>query len=348
MKEVTILVTCCLGDYMQGTIQCYKNNPDNRPIRVIGCDMNDMVYNFVGVDKFYKVSRCDTDPPLYVSELLRICHEEKVDILIPFNTNELEPISWCIEDFESIGTKVLVSDIKALDIANDKIRFLEHFCGDIPTPKYLATSSYGELKAFLRKNKGKTFTIKQRHSCGSRGFRIIGKDEGLLDTKPNGVFIQDEELRKLLGGSEEFLIQEYLPGDEYTVDLVVDHGEVLYAACKLNSNMENGVARLSTIYPPLPSVMWPCRYVCKALKLHGNIGFDLKCDQYAKPYIIDCNPRMTATVSLVAKAGINMPYIALQLALGEPVRDDYQLKYGTSIVRRIKDYYFDESGELLE
>lgn len=346
MKEVTILVTCCLGDYMQGTIRCYKNNPDNRPVRVIGCDMNDMVYNFVGVDKFYKVSRCDSDR--YIEELMAICVKENVDVLIPFNTNELEIVSWYEETFAANGTKVLVSKPRALEVANDKISFHDYFIGRIPTPKYHVTSSYDELKSFLCDNKGTTFTIKQRHSCGSRGFRIIGSNEDFLDGKPNGVFIQDEELQKLLDGSEEFLVQEYLPGDEYTVDLVVDHGNVLYRACKLNSNMENGVARHSTIYAPLPSVVEPCIYVCKALKLHGNIGFDLKCDEYGRPYIIDCNPRMTATVSLVAKAGINMPYIALQLALGEPVRDDYQLKYGTSIVRRITDYYFDESGELLE
>lgn len=345
MKEVTILVTCCLGDYMQGTIRCYKNNPDNRPVRVIGCDMNDMVYNFVGVDKFYKVGRCDSDE--YIEQLVDICVKENVDVLIPFNTNELELISWYEETFASVGTKVIVSKPRALEVANDKIRFHDYFDGRIPTPKYFVTNSYDELNGFLSCNKDKTFTIKQRHGCGSRGFRIIGRNEGFLHDKPNGVFIQDEELKGLLDGSQEFLIQEYLPGNEYTVDLVVDHGKVLYAACKLNADMENGVARSSVVIYGKKRIE-QCEYVCNALKLHGNIGFDLKSDAKGNPYIIDCNPRMTATVSLIAKAGINMPYIALQLALGEPVRDDYKLKYGTYIVRRITDYFFDESGELLE
>ena len=345
MKEVTILVTCCLGDYMQGTIQCYKNNPDNRPVRVIGCDMNDMVYNYVGVDKFYKVGRCDSDG--YVDELLHICIKENVDVLIPFNTNELENLSQCKYLFETIGTKVIVSDHGALKISNDKVNFMDFFRGEIPTPTCYVLSSYDRLKAFLNWNREKTFTIKQRHGCGSRGFRIIGSNKRFLDDKPSGVFIQKEELKKILDGTQEFLVQEYLPGDEYTVDMVVDHGKVLYSACKVNYDMENGVARRSVVTRNDECIS-QCEYVCKVLKLHGNIGFDLKCDAEGKPYIIDCNPRMTATVSLIAKAGINMPYIALQLALGEPVRDNYKLKYGTSIVRRIKDYYFNESGELLE
>lgn len=346
MKEVTILLTCCLGDYMQGTIRCYKENPDNRPVKVIGCDMNDMVYNFVGVDRFYKVDRCDS--PRYIDQIMSICLKEKVDVLIPFNTNELELVSLFADAFERIGTKVLVSNHRALEISNDKIHFHDYFIGDIPTPKATATSSYDRLKEFLRWNQEKTFTIKQRHGCGSRGFRIIGSNECFLRDKPSGVFIQDDELQQLFDNSEQFLIQEYLPGNELTVDLVVDHGKVLYHACKLNSNMENGVARRSTVVSDFPCAVDPCKFVCEKLQLHGNIGFDLKCDAEGKPYIIDCNPRMTATVSLIAKAGVNMPYIALQLALGEPVRDDYKLKYGTSIVRRITDYYFDESGELLE
>lgn len=346
MKKVTILVTCCLGDYMQGTIRCYKNNPDNRPVKVIGVDMNEMGFNFVGVDKFYKVGRCDSVG--YIDQLMAICIKEKVDVLIPFNTNELELISWYEDTFARIGTKVLLSDSWALEKSNDKVWFYDYFKGHIPTPKSLVTRSYDELKDFLRQNECNTFTIKQRHSCGSRGFRIIGSNKGLLHDKPSGVFIQDEELKDLLDYSEEFLIQEYLPGHELTVDLVVDHGKVLYHACKLNFEMENGVARRSTVASDFPMAVEQCKFVCEKLKLHGNIGFDLKCDAEGKPYIIDCNPRMTATVSLVAKAGINMPYIALQLALGEHVRDDYKLKYGTSIVRRITDYYFDESGELLE
>mgnify|MGYP000599909803 CR=1 FL=1 len=39
---------------------------------------------------------------------------------------------------------------------------------------------------------------------------------------------------------------------------------------------------------------------------HG--GFDLKENSDGVPYIIDINPRLTATVSLIQKAGLNLPY----------------------------------------
>ena len=330
---------------MQGTISCYKNNPDRRKIRIIGTDMNPMAYNFVGVDKFYQVSRC-TDPR-YISELYDICRKEHVDVLIPCNTNELELLSLQSYKFEKINTKVLVSDITGLRIANDKIHSYEYFkTVEIKTPTTLITSSYDELKAFLEDNEGTTFVMKQRHGCGSRGFRIIGSNDNLLADKPSGVFIEDEELKRVFNGEAEYLVQEYLPGDEYTVDVVACHGDVVQSACKLNSNMEKGVARKSVIVRN-DKCLEQCIKVCERLNLHGNIGFDLKCDKEGFPVIIDVNPRLTATVSLIAMAGMNMPYNALCLELGESVRTG-DLKYGTSLVRRIKDYYFDEGGMLID
>lgn len=344
-KPVTILLTCCLGDYMKGTIDCYKNNPEGRQIRVIGTDMNDMTYNFVGVDKFYKVSRCDDEN--YVRELFRICLHEKVDVLIPCNTNELESLSKASYVFDRIGTKVLISDIEGLAIANDKIKSYEFFKENhILTPATLITNSYDELRSFLDENEGKTFVIKQRHGCGSRGFRIIGRNDNLLTEKPSGVFIEDEELKDLLNGEESYLVQEYLSGDEYTVDLVVYKGGTIASFCKLNEDMENGVARKSTIVFN-PYCIRQCVDVCKLLKLHGNIGFDLKCNDEGYPVIIDVNPRLTATLSLGAKAGANFPYTALLIALREDIDASFCkfAKEGVSLIRRIEDYYFDKDGD---
>ena len=270
-NRITLLLTCCLGDYMQGTIRCFKNNPDGRDIKIVGTDMNDMSYNFVGVDKFYKVSRCDSTD--YVFQLLEICRKEEVDVLIPCNTNELEKLSDAKDLFADIGTMVLISNIDGLLVSNDKIESYDFFNENgILTPHTLITSSYDELREFLDLYEDKTFVMKQRHGCGSRGFRIIGMSSGLLSDKPSGVFIEDEELKRVFNGESEYLVQEYLAGDEYTVDLVVNNGETVYYACKLNGNMENGVARKSTIVSN-PQCESQCIEVCRALKLHGNIAF---------------------------------------------------------------------------
>ena len=181
---LTILLTCCLGDYMKGTISCYKNNPTGIKVRIVGTDMNPMKYNFTGVDTFYRVSACTEST--YIAEILGICKVEGVNVVIPCNTKELELFALNKEEFEKIGTTVLVSSLASLHIANDKIRSHEFFKAmNIPTPRTLVTRSYDEFNAFLDKNKDFIFCFKKRKDCGARGFRIIRKFSSvMLDGKP--------------------------------------------------------------------------------------------------------------------------------------------------------------------
>lgn len=335
---LTILLTCCLGDYMRGTISCYKNNPEDRNVRIVGTDMNPMIYNFTGVDSFYQVSACTE--PTYITEILGICKKENVDVVIPCNTKELEMFALNKDEFEKEGITVIVSSLTSLHIANDKIRSYEFFKAmNIPTPRTLVTRSYDEFKKFLDERCGITFCFKKRKDCGARGFRIIKNFSLNLNEKPSGVNIHHSELRGAFKDGEEYLIQEYLPGDEYTVDCVVDNGKPIASVCKINKDMENGVARSSEVIDNKECIDM-CEMVCELLGLHGNIGFDLKCNSQGKPFIIDINPRLTATVSLASIAGLNLPWYAVRVAMGWGMsKIDATPAYGTKLVRKITDYF---------
>lgn len=52
--------------------------------------------------------------------------------------------------------------------------------------------------------------------------------------------------------------------------------------------------------------------------LEGNIGFDLRERADGSPFIMECNPRATAGIPVFAKAGVNLPYLAVKRLLGEP------------------------------
>lgn len=338
MKPARILVTCCLGDYMRSTIKCYRDNPDNRDLFIVGCDMRQMEHNWVDVDKFYHTSPCNSDD--YINELLLICKIEKIDILIPCHTNELEKLALSLDLFSTIGTKVAVADASSLHLINDKIRsaaFLKYICVDMP--KYMAVESADMLGTLNDKSLfdffPNGFVVKERHNCGGRGMRVY---------KEQNSFNADDidYIRGIIATDGGVLIQEYLDGKEFTVDIIADHGDVLYAVCRHNELMENGVARISTIVND-ESIIEMCGLICKATRYHGNIGFDIRCSD-GKPFIIDINPRLTATVSLAAAAGINLPYYGLKLALGEEVPVDCELRYGTKIVRRISDTFYDSEG----
>jgi len=56
----------------------------------------------------------------YISAIRDICSKEKVDMLIPGSDIELGPLSENKEVIENLGTKMMISTQKAIDIGNDK------------------------------------------------------------------------------------------------------------------------------------------------------------------------------------------------------------------------------------
>ncbi len=343
-KDLKILVTCALGDYMKGTIKCFKENGE-RNIEIIGVDMNEMKHNFVGLDKCYKVGRCMDEG--YIDNILEIAKKEKVDVVIPFNTLELDIFAERKQEFEECGIKVMVSGTPYnLPIANSKMKSGSFMvANDISTPQTVVVKSYEEVKNMLDRNPNEIFCIKQFKGCGGRGFGIIGSKKDNSIDKQSVPILNEEDLRKMFSDGNMYLMQKYIKGKELTVDCLVDKGKVIYSITKENDCMENGVARQSKVISS-PIAEEECRKFCELLKLQGNVGFDLMMDGN-KPMIIDVNPRITATISLIHQAGINLPYMALKLLLNEPIEEDLTPKYGTSLHRRIEDYFFDEKGNMI-
>lgn len=70
------------------------------------------------------------------------------------------------------------------------------------------------------------------------------------------------------------LVMEYLPGTEYSVDFLADHGEPIYTVSRrglsvVTSNM------MSLVVDDNPAVKEICTQVVRSLELDGNFGFDL-------------------------------------------------------------------------
>ena len=69
-----------------------------------------------------------------------------------------------------------------------------------------------------------------------------------------------------------------------------------------------------------------------------NIGFDLKEDKNGKPYIMECNPRMTAGIPMFMAAGINLPYLCVKKIMGEEL-PELSIKEGMKMKRRYLEMY---------
>ena len=348
-NNLTVLLSASNSPSTPGFIDCLRGNGE-RNIRIIGVDMSsDPSARFV-VDTFYRVPPA-TDPR-YCEILLNICRKEKVDIYFPTISAEVSVIARRKSDFEANGTRVSISDIHAVEISNDKLEAYKYLeMNGIPVPKYYGVYT---VKDFIDGCKvmgypRKPVCLKVVNNSGSRGVRIIDANRDryqlFAHEKPNSFFVSYEDMLSTLQSVEKLdkmMLVEYMPGNEYTVDLLADHGKVLYMVGRENVVSMMSIA-LESVVTRIESAYETSRMIVEALKFDGNIGFDFMKNEKGIPVLMDINPRLTATVSVTAAAGINLPYLRIKQLLGEPL-PKCTVDYGTKLKRRYSEIYTDSKN----
>lgn len=339
MRDVTVLITAAGNVFMPGTTACLKKNGE-RNIRLIGADMNDDATMLQMVDAFYPVPR--GDDPQYVEVLLDICRKEQVDVLLPIMSVELETLAKNSARFEEIGTKVSVSKPAQLEIANDKLKLFQYLQSQgLPCAAFRSAATVPQLRDAVYElgYPEKKVCVKATDGSGSRGFRILSanttKYDRFFHEKPSSSEISLEELCQLLqekANFPELMVMQYLPGCEYTADLLAHDGRVLYNCCRKSLRMENSIM-LDSVVVSNPEVERLCAQVVESLGLDGNVGFDIREDADGIPFILECNPRITAGIPVFCHAGVNLPYLCVKKVLGEEL-PPCTLEYGKIVRRR--------------
>lgn len=133
------------------------------------------------------------------------------------------------------------------------------------------------------------------------------------------------------------IVMEYLPGCEYTVDLLADHGKTLYIAGRRNYESSMSIAMASLIEKK-DNAYKLCEEIVSTLGLDGNIGFDFMLDENNNPVLTDLNPRITATIIIYKDGGLNLPYLRVKQLMGEKL-PEISIKYGIRMKRRYWDVF---------
>lgn len=277
---------------------------------IIGVDSDPDCYKG-HVDRFYPVSKASVD---FIDEVLAICENERVKVIIPLVTVELYFFASTRLQFEKIGVTVLVSNFDTIVRSNNKFTFLQ-VCG-VPTPEHYLVNSAEDFDKAKRAIKGKA-CLKPTHSNGGRGFRVIGKDN--LTEKENK-YITDP------GVFNDLIVMEFLEGDEYTVD-VLCHGGPIKVIPRLRKKVKNGISSLAVVENNQQLIDYSIEICKKFPDFYGIIGF-----QFIDGRVIECNPRVQGGTWAGTAAGYNMIGNAVRIALGkQPI--DYDIEWGTKMVR---------------
>lgn len=224
----------------------------------------------------------------YISTLLKLCKEHEIKLLIPLIDTELCLLAKHKNQFEELGTTVLVSSLKVNEICYNKTLTHQFFIdNNIKCPKV-----YDIDEILSSKNPSYPYLIKPAKGSSSVGVYKIRNKKELAFFKD---YIKDP------------ILQEYLSGDEYTIDALLDlKGNLLIAIPRLRMETRAGeVSKGKTINNKVI-----INEVSKVVsKLPGAIGcITLQCffeDNQVK--FIEINPRFGGGFPLTIAAGADYP-----------------------------------------
>lgn len=338
-----ILVT---GGGAPGAPGILKAILDNAPyLRVYSCDVQQHTAGKLLAHHYFTVP-LGSDPN-FAEALLSQCLAHGIQAILPITTRELEPLSKAKDLFEGHGIHLIVSNLTELNIVNDKGKLYSYLNAQyIAIPEFGVARTFDEytsVKKAIKKN-NTTFIIKPCNANGSRGFRIINntinKHDLLFNHKPDTTYITEEELDQIL--SQDFppiLISEYLPGDEYTVDCLVHHGDPQLIIPRRRDKMNAGISVAGEIVNNSEVIAY-CTAILKTLKLHGPIGIQVKYSTENRPLLVEINPRIQGTTVALMGAGINIPLLSLKNTLTSKNINEMPIHWGTRFIRHYSELYF--------
>jgi carbamoyl-phosphate synthase large subunit len=260
------------------------------------------------------------DAPELVPALLAACRARKIDLLLPTVDAEFVPLALARADFEALGVALPISPLDCLRVCRDKHELLARVKGIVPVPDYepLTPEAAARVTSFPR-------FVKPRLGAGSRGAEKITRRED-LDALP-----QDGSI----------LVQEYLPGEEYSVDVYVrGDGRVIAAVPRERMKTDSGIA-VTARTVDVPEVIESARRVAEAIGVRyvANVQFKRAADGIFK--LLEVNPRFPGTLPLTTAAGVDMPKLLVDDVAGKKLPDGPLPFKEIMVVRYWTEHYVD-------
>lgn len=299
-------------------------------------------------------------PPItdtgYIPFLKKVCEKTHTDIIIPYITAELELMAEYKEEFEQMGVKVSVASKESLKILNNKEKFGEMF--QRYAPGQCATDDVHTAKIICEAHKNKKMKLccKISGKCGGTGFCIVDNEKAydisLFNRCGVNRYISDQDLYKIIEAGNRVILQEYVEGIDYSVCVLADHGNVLAMAGYAGFDMEFGAVVNGQIVTNR-NAFEIARKIVEDLKVDGNACFDFILEggksrtemshmQNAPVKLLECNPRINASIGFCWKAGVNLVYLRCKQLMGELKEKDFIAGSNIKEGLRMQKYYESE------
>lgn len=322
-KSLNILITA--ASRKVALIRAFRESLKRLGVRgnVITTDLNPLSSGLYVSDKFH-FAPMTTDPG-YLDRIEEICREEEISLIIPTIDDELVIMGQARERFEKLGIRVVISEPRTGEICNDKKQTCEFFRkNSIPTPQTWLPDELPDVEKLAY-----PLFIKPRNGRGS------------IDTfKVKNA----KELNFFLDYVKDPVVQEFLSGDEYTLDTFVDFdGTVMSVVPRRRLWIRAGVMDKGRTENK-PELIDIGVRVAKVLDIRGPANIQVRYSGNEMK-VFEVNPRFSGGIPLTIAAGADFTEWLCRLALGEELKPrlgEFQnglvmMSYEANIFREFSD-----------
>ncbi len=218
-----------------------------------------------------------------LDELKQWLNHWDIDVIVPAHPLVIDFLD---KNRDSLDVEIVLADTNCLVISRSKRKTYECLSEFVQVPEtYIAENI--RFPAF----------VKPDAMYGAQGVRLVTCPSELKETDFD----------------EQFLISEYLPGDEITVDCFSNkNGDLLFCSARSRERVRMGTSLHSRKLIELDSfVRNIANEILKKMNLWGPWFFQMKRDIHGNFKLLEVEARIAGTMALHRVTGINFAYLGI-------------------------------------
>lgn len=290
--------------------------------RVIAADAEPLSVGFASADASVVIPRADDSA--FRSEILKICAQEGVDIVLPAVNEEILALCSFRGELQDLGVYLVAPATGVARSCLDKWQAdecLRNAGLETPQTQLLASPDATDSDAAWEY----PVIVKPRQGRGSRGVVVVRDAAELAQVRARA--------------SEECIVQARMTGQEYTADLLANsRGGLRMAGVRQRLRVSAGISVAGELVNSDPFFS-ALDQLTRRLELVGPSCVQFFWEPGRQPCFTDLNPRLGGGIALTLAGGTPLLHGILALAAGSPIPKVLNQGVGMKFLRRYDEVY---------
>jgi carbamoyl-phosphate synthase large subunit len=256
--------------------------------KIVATDSSELSAGFFMASTYVVMPKV-VDEEKYMTKLKQVIDNHKVEVLMPSSGYDIQLYSKYRRQIEELGAKPVVSDLESIEICYDKMMTFQKLNSKFDLP--LTLTNPDRIHEF-------PVIAKPRREKGDYDPMIIA---------------DEDDLTHVTSKFSNIIFQEYLPGTEYTIDVLCDlNKKPLVAVPRIRLETKAGISTKGKVIHD-PQIERTCMDIADSIGIMGPCCIQMKASKDGTLKIVEVNPRMGGGTIFAALAGANFPALLLDM-----------------------------------